>query len=222
MGILDRIFGRTKQKKKKKEEKEEKKKGKTEKKKKEKPEKKQPKSDLKQMVKEAVQEATSVEPVGTSEKDLTDTKELLKAWEQQVSAVQDHPLSQAKIINSQLLARLTDVLKSMDNRLEDLVKLDEIIDLLERGRHEIAEKGVVSDNLDKAIRKLQLLSVKDKKVLEVLKENDKMTASQMAEKVDVSRSTCSSRLNRLYTLGILDKEPVGKRIFYKIKEEQNF
>jgi len=202
MGLFDRFLGRTKQKK----------------------EKKTRKARKKQKTAPKTVEAISVEPVETpAEKpvssDLKETKALLKTWEVQVNAVQDHPLSQAKIINTQLLARLTEILKSMDERLDQLVKLDDIIDLLKKGRDEVAEKGIISESLDKAIRQLQLLSIKDKEVIEVLQEKGKMTADQMANRIKVSRSTCSSRLNRLYTLGVLDKEAVGKRIFYKIKQE---
>lgn len=199
MGLLDRILGRTKQKRK--------------------PKKKKVKKKAKKKVPEEVLETVETVSEKPVLSDLKDTKALLKNWDQQVKTIQDHPLSQAKIINTQLLARLTEVLKSMDERLEQLVKLDEILDLLNKSKEEIADKGVISENLDKAIRQLQLISIKDKEVIEVLQKKGKLTADQMSNEIKVTRSTCSSRLNRLYTLGLLDKEAVGKRIFYKIKKD---
>ena len=45
------------------------------------------------------------------------------------------------------------------------------------------------------------------------------TANQLADFLNLSRSTASFRLNRLAELGALDKEAIGKKIFYKIKND---
>ena len=38
-----------------------------------------------------------------------------------------------------------------------------------------------------------------------------------SKKVGLSRSTASSRLNKLFSLGVLEKETDGKKIVYKLR-----
>ncbi|MDD5239081.1 MAG: helix-turn-helix domain-containing protein [Candidatus Nanoarchaeia archaeon] len=145
----------------------------------------------------------------------------IKQWEDTIKAAQQHPLSQVKIINSQILEELNHVLKSMDHRLEklnDLEKLDFILDLLQRTKDEIAEKGVSSQTLDSAITHISQLTIKDKEVIDWVGRQERVTANQLADYINLSRSTASFRLNRLAELGALEKEAIGKKIYYKIKK----
>jgi DNA-binding transcriptional ArsR family regulator len=145
----------------------------------------------------------------------------IKQWEDTIKAAQQHPLSQVKIINSQILEELNHVLRSMDHRLEklnDLEKLDYILDLLQRTKEEIAEKGVSSPALDSAITQISQLTIKDKEVIDWVGRQERVTANQLADYINLSRSTASFRLNRLAELGALEKEAIGKKIYYKIKK----
>lgn len=145
----------------------------------------------------------------------------IKQWEDTIKAAQQHPLSQVKIINSQILEELNHVLKSMDHRLEklnDLEKLDFILDLLQRTKEEISEKGVSSQTLDSAITHISQLTIKDKEVIDWVGRQERVTANQLADYINLSRSTASFRLNRLAELGALEKEAIGKKIYYKIKK----
>ena len=58
--------------------------------------------------------------------------------------------------------------------------------------------------------------------MEWITKQDRVTANQLADHINLSRSTASFRLNRLAELGVLDKEAIGKKIFYKIKNMPNF
>lgn len=145
----------------------------------------------------------------------------IKQWQDTIQAAQQHPLSQVKIINTQILEELNNVLKTMNIRLEklnDLDKIDIVLELLQRTKQEIAEKGIQSSNLDTAIGHISQLTIKDKEVLEWIERQERVTANQLADYINLSRSTASFRLNRLAELGALDKEAIGKKIYYKIKD----
>jgi DNA-binding transcriptional ArsR family regulator len=151
-------------------------------------------------------------------KDLPETSKLVSNWKNAVEMVQDHPLSQARILNTQLLEVLTNVLESMDGKLDNLVKLDEIIALLKEGSKELKEKGVKSDKIEEAIKELERATVKDRDAYQVLFERGEMTADRLAKEMKISRSTASSRLNRMYDIGMVDKKAIGKKIYFSAKK----
>jgi DNA-binding transcriptional ArsR family regulator len=157
--------------------------------------------------------------------EVIDTIDAIESWEKTVQAAHQHPLSQVKIINTQILEELSNVLKSMDNkmnRLEKLDKLDEIYEILLRTDAELKAKGVTSQFLNSAMAEIERLTIKDKDVLEWIARQSHVTANQLAEYINLSRSTASFRLNRLSDLGVLDKESIGKKIYYKVKNMPQF
>jgi DNA-binding MarR family transcriptional regulator len=145
----------------------------------------------------------------------------IKQWEDTIKIAQQHPLSQVKIINSKILEDLDVVLKSMNQRLErldDLDKLDIILELLQSTKQEIESKGIRSDALDNAISQIGQFTIKDKDVIEWVARQERVTAQQLADFLNLSRSTASFRLNRLSELNALEKEAIGKKIYYKLKK----
>jgi DNA-binding transcriptional ArsR family regulator len=168
------------------------------------------------------QEPAVEKPVEPKIITVQDTGSAIKNWESTIQAAQQHPLSQVKIINTQILEELSNVLRSMDNKLEKLEKLDkldEIIDILRRSREELASKGMELPQLNMAIEEIERLTIKDKDVIDWVAKHDKVTANQLADFINLSRSTASFRLNRLAELGALEKEALGKKIYYKIKKQ---
>jgi DNA-binding transcriptional ArsR family regulator len=152
--------------------------------------------------------------------EVVDTNQAIEAWEKTLSAAQQHPLSQVKILNTQVLEDLSNVLKSMDSKLDKLDKLDrldEIYNILMHSKAELEAKGVRSEHLDAALAEVERLTIKDKDVIDWLAKQERVTAQQLADRIGLSRSTASFRLNRLAELGVLDKEAVGKKIFYRVK-----
>ncbi len=154
----------------------------------------------------------SVESVKTVEKPVDDS---LMEWKATVEAVKNHPLSQVKVINTQILDNITRVLESIDYKLENLDKLDEILDLLKKGRESLKEKGIEIPEINEAIEKVE--SVKDKEVLDILSQHEMLSAEELASRLGISRSTASYRLNRLVNAGLVKKVPQGKKVFFKIK-----
>jgi DNA-binding transcriptional ArsR family regulator len=145
------------------------------------------------------------------------TYSAIKAWEKTMEAAKQHPLSQVKIINTQILEDLNNVLKQMNTKLDKLDKLEEILAILHETKQDLSQKGIETTQLDKAIAEIERLTIKDKEVINWIAKQDKVTAKQLSDYIGLSRSTASFRLNRLAELGALEKEAVGKKIYYKIK-----
>lgn len=153
-------------------------------------------------------------------KDLSNTEEILNAWNHSVKNISDHPLSQVKIINTQILEQLTDILGSMNKKLDKLGQLEEIIYLLKESRTEIRVVGGSTNKIDKAISKLENLTIKDEEVIRVLNDKGPQTAEQLSRLIGVSRSTASSRLNRLEKMKVVRKKAEGKIIFYSLYSQK--
>jgi DNA-binding transcriptional ArsR family regulator len=153
-------------------------------------------------------------------KDLSDTQALLKVWGDSVKNISEHPLSQAKIINSQILEQLTDILMSMDKKLDKLTILDEIIMLLQGTRTQIIDLGGSTDQIDKAINHVEGLTIKDEEVIRTLNTKGPQTADGLSRLMGVSRSTASSRLNRLFSMKIIRKKTDGKFIYFSVEQKQ--
>lgn len=167
------------------------------------------------------QHPTLVQQEPTQHKiEVVDTAKAIETWEKTLQAVQQHPLSQVKIINTQILEELSNVLKSMDskmNKLHKLDKLDQIYEILLKTQSELESKGIRSEHLNAAMAEIERLTIKDKDVIDWISKQEQVTAQQLADRVNLSRSTASFRLNRLAELGVLDRAIIGKRTYYKIK-----
>jgi DNA-binding transcriptional ArsR family regulator len=149
-------------------------------------------------------------------KDMSNTAKMLKAWDNNVKNLSDHPLSQFKVVNTQVLEQLTDILTSMNLKMDKLTLLDDILALLKESRTEIRIVGGSTEKLDKAIAKLEGLTIKDEEVLRVLSEKGPKTADELASLIGISRSTASSRLNRLNKMKVVKKKADGKLIYYSL------
>lgn len=149
---------------------------------------------------------------------LADTKGEIKNWQMLIDTVQDHPLSQARILNTKLLEQLTQQLEQINTKLDALNKLDVILNILQEGRKELESKGIESIQLDKAIKELERITAKDTEAMRALKSKGPMTSEMLSEELKVDRSTASTRLNRLYTMGLVVKETKGRKMYFKISD----
>jgi len=146
------------------------------------------------------------------------TENEIENWKQIVKVVQDHPLSQARVINDQLLGQLSKVLEQMNSKLDSLVKLDYIISLLEESKKDMEGRGVETKSIDLAIKELKALSLKDQEAYNFLKKQGPMTTEEFAKKTGISRSTASTRLNKMYQFGLLDKKTIDKKVLFEVKK----
>ena len=156
-------------------------------------------------------EFPEVKPVGS-------TKDLLKDWSKTLEMVEKHPLSQVRVINTAVLTDLTNILSSMDDKLNKLAKLDDIMKLLLDTKKQLDSVGMPTGNIDAVIGSLKGLTLKDQEALSFLKAGELLTTEDFADRASLSRSTASSRLNKLFSLGLLDKTADGKKIVYKLKQ----
>jgi len=102
-----------------------------------------------------------------------------------------------------------------DKKLEKLDLLDEIARLL---RESSEEKEAETEEVEEDIIRKFGATVKDRDAYNILLKKGPMSAEQLALEMKVSRSTASARLNRLFNLGLVDKEARGKEIFYRAKK----
>jgi predicted transcriptional regulator len=195
---------------------------KSDKKKAKKPEKKAPKREKKQAIsQESSQSTATVQKIEQKivVKDLSDTQALLKVWGDSVKNISEHPLSQAKIINSQILEQLTDILTSMDKKLDKLTLLDEVLSLLKGTKTQIIELGGNTEQIDKAITHIEGITIKDEEVIRALGDKGPQTADSLARLMGISRSTASSRLNRLNAMNLIRKKTDGKFIYFSVEQK---
>lgn len=64
---------------------------------------------------------------------------------------------------------------------------------------------------------IELLPEQDKKIIEEVRKKGFATADDIKNALNYKgRNSASSRLNKLYSLGILEKFRVGKKVYYKL------
>ena len=145
------------------------------------------------------------------------TKDLLKEWSKTLELVEKHPLSQARVINTGVLTDLTQVLGSMNEKLDNLGKLDDIMHLLIETKKQLGGADMPTAKIDAVIGGLKGLTIKDQDALKFFKSDETLTTEEFSKVSKLSRSTASSRLNKLFSFGLLEKVADGKQIVYKLK-----
>ena len=93
-----------------------------------------------------------------------------------------------------------------------------IVHLLGETKKQLGNAGLSTENIDQVMGRLKGLTVKDKNAFEVFKSKNELTTEGFAKVSKVSRSTASSRLNRLFSFGLLEKKTDGKKIMYKMSQ----
>ncbi|MBD3263296.1 hypothetical protein GF374_02865 [Candidatus Woesearchaeota archaeon] len=129
----------------------------------------------------------------------------LREWKKELKRVQEHPLTQAKIINQNMLSSIMDLLEQIDEKLN---KLNTRMDRLE------AKK--VSDKTKKELR--AQLSKQEQKIIDFIKTNNLVQAGPLSEELGISRSNASLKLNKLYSIGYLNKQKDGKATHFSYKK----
>jgi len=129
----------------------------------------------------------------------------LKEWREELQRLQQHPLTQAKIINQNLLNSIMELLEQINQKLD---MLNTRIDRLEAKRTKVKVK----------VEKPQVkLSKQEQKILAYIKAKKTVQANFIANKLNISRSNASLKLNKLYQIGYLDKQQDGKDVYYSFK-----
>ena len=123
----------------------------------------------------------------------------LGAWKTELEKLSQHPLTQAKIINEQLLRDLYNLLEQIDKKLDVL-------------NAKVEKAGLAKQDSSKAE-----LAGQEQKILS-LAGHARMTANDISDELEISRSNASLKLNKLFDMGLLEKEQDGKTVYYQIRE----
>lgn len=130
----------------------------------------------------------------------------LKDWKEEIQRLQAHPLTQAKLMNESLLNLVMDLFEQINNKLDEL---NTRIDRME------AKKTKVKIRHEKPEAKL---SQQEQRILAYTKAQKIVQAGPIARKLRISRSNASLKLNKLYSIGYLDKQQDGKDVHYSLKK----
>lgn len=130
----------------------------------------------------------------------------LKQWREELQRLQAHPLTQAKVMNENLLNLVMDLFEQINSKLDEL---NTRIDRME------AKKTKVKIKHEKLAAKL---SQQEQKIIAYIKAQKIVQAGPIARKLRISRSNASLKLNKLYSIGYLDKQQDGKDVHYSLKK----
>ena len=148
----------------------------------------------------------------TVEKEEVDKHKVLRSWEDIYGELTKHPLTQAKIINEQLLHSTNDALNEINNKLDGL---DERLGALERKRPAIRRnKG---EDKPSIIIPRANLSNQEEQIVQLIESQNEVDAKTVAQKFNISRSNSSLKLNKLHSWGFLAKRLDEKSVFFRIK-----
>lgn len=165
-------------------------------------------------------------------KKITRHEKILVEWQQLYKDLQTHPLTQAKIINEQLLETTNEELKKVNKRLDDIEKR---VEQLEKRRIKIIKRAATSKQKKETEtkekeqpktpqQKIIRLSLKDirlsdqeREILKHIEKQGETDAQTIAEQFNISRSNASLKLNKLYSWGFLDKQMKDKTVFYFLR-----
>lgn len=155
-------------------------------------------------------------------------QKVLSNWEGMYNALQEHPLTQAKIINEQLLNSNQEQINKIHLRLDSIEAqvgdLEKKINKRKAKSKKKEEPEVEQEESIKQVTKVRKivaeanLSDQERAVIEHLRKQDESDAETIAEQFAISRSNASLKLNKLHKWGFLDKRLEEKTVFYRIKD----
>jgi DNA-binding FadR family transcriptional regulator len=148
----------------------------------------------------------------TVEKEEADKHKVLRSWEDIYGELSEHPLTQAKIINEQLLHSTNDALNEINNKLDGL---DERVGALERKRPAVRRNK--DDQLPSVVIPRANLSNQEEQIVQLIESQNEVDAKTVAQKFNISRSNSSLKLNKLHNWGFLAKRLDEKSVFFRIK-----
>lgn len=141
----------------------------------------------------------------------------LEKWEKLYKNLQSHPLTQAKIVNEELLSATNETLDEVKRKLSEIdVRLKDV------------ESYVHSDKVTKKPKKVEEriivpyanLSESEKQIISHIKDQGQCDASVLAEALEMSRSNASLKLNKLYKWNFLGKGSEDKRVTYWLNTQK--
>mgnify|MGYP001378010187 CR=1 FL=1 len=141
---------------------------------------------------------------------------VLKSWEDMYEELQEHPLTQAKILNEQLLRNTNQSIDKIHDKLDSFEKRISSLEnrkvTTKKTRKKGAEPEVISEIIDKG-----QLSEQEELIMKTIKDQGEVDAKTISKKFNISRGNASLKLNKMHKYGLLAKRLDEKSIFFKIK-----
>lgn len=125
--------------------------------------------------------------------------EMLREWRAEIKKIQQHPLTQAKIVNERLLAAVMDMLSEINAKLDELNTRISKLETMKLSKKELPEIK---------------LSSGEQKVLDFVKKKKKVQAKDVALNLGISRPNAALKLSKLFSIGQLEKQQDGKDVYY--------
>jgi|GEM_PF-2519329 len=128
---------------------------------------------------------------------------LVNEWRTEVQKIQKHPLTQAKIVNERLLASVMDMFNEINSKLDEL-------------NTRVAQLETLGNKAAAPLKPSVNLSSNEQKVVDFIKKKKEVVANAVAEGLKISRSNAALKLNKLASVGLLQKRQDGKDVYYKL------
>ena len=165
---------------------------------------------------------------------------VLVEWQTIYKDLQSHPLTQAKILNEQLLKNTDDHLKRINEKIDGL---GERVSRLEINSKKIPVNIKRTRKMSKRVKrtprpsprpskprlsKVEILakilsspnlSEQEKKIVQFIGDKRESEATTIAKRFKISRSNASLKLNKMHNFNCLTKRLEGKTVYYKLKDE---
>jgi DNA-binding transcriptional ArsR family regulator len=159
-----------------------------------------PKPEIKQRTRTAAV-TTTVKPRPRQKPKLEHA--VLREWSTDLQKLQQHPLTQAKIVNEKLLAVVVSALNEINEKLDELsarmVKIE-------------AQRITVKDREKPKLK----LSSNEQKVFDFVRKRKRVQAAEVAKSLKISRPNAALKLSKLFSMNLLKKDQEGKDVYYKI------
>jgi Fic family protein len=141
---------------------------------------------------------------------------VLKSWGDMYEELQEHPLTQAKILNEQLLRNTNESIDKIHDKLDlfenRITRLENRKVTVKKTSNKGAEKEVITEIVDKG-----QLSEQEELIIKMINDQGEVDAKTISKKFNISRGNASLKLNKLHKYGLLAKRLDEKSIFFKIK-----
>ena len=141
---------------------------------------------------------------------------VLKSWEDMYEELQEHPLTQAKILNEQLLRNTNQSIDKIHDKLDSFEKRISSLENRKVTTKKTINKGSKPEIITEIVDKGQL-SEQEELIMKTIKDQGEVDAKTISKKFNISRGNASLKLNKMHKYGLLAKRLDEKSIFFKIK-----
>ena len=164
---------------------------------------------------------------------------VLVDWQTSYKDLQAHPLTQAKVLNEQLMKSTGDQLKRMNEKIDgihdrvthlekksqkmpvNIKRTKKVSRRVKRTPRPVPKPSKPRLSKAEILRKLLSspnLSEQEKKIVQFIGDKRESEATAIAKRFKISRSNASLKLNKMHNFNCLTKRLEGKTVYYRLKD----